>query len=200
MKLNAVLPLFFLAGALPWLMPRPAAPDPKLALLLGRWEVVAYSEQGVQVDKKQAALPQAVAVYNHVRDLRARQWYGFGYDVYDDPSRRELRAFERWQQLDSLREVSRVAEAIAMPYFAVFFPDSTLSLYNKDEKTNHVFLPEVKQYAFAPLVMSFDLTPLGSRYPLSRVQILALSETRLTLFIPEEAEIVELEKTPFKLP
>ncbi|NUO03728.1 MAG: hypothetical protein HUU01_24200, partial [Saprospiraceae bacterium] len=45
--------------------------------LLGRWEVIRYSEQGVQVDKKQAALPQAQAVYAHVGSHRAAIWYGY---------------------------------------------------------------------------------------------------------------------------
>jgi hypothetical protein len=55
--------------------------------------------------------------------------------------------------------------------------------------------------------MSIDIYPPGFQ-PSSGggwvdkwdIQVLALSETRMTLFLPQEAEIVELVKTEFKLP
>jgi len=177
-----------------------AAPAPKTALLLGRWEVLSYSEQGVPVDKKQAPHPQALAVYEHIRKQRALTWYG--YTDYEDLSRREYRAFERWVETDSLNEVERVAKAIELPYYAVFFPDSTLSMYNKDGSTKLVSFPEVRHFVFSAATMSLDIIPgLANMYgPKSEVQILLLTETRLTLYIPEEAEIVELVKTTFTIP
>jgi hypothetical protein len=174
---------------------RPSAPG--LDQLLGRWEVIAYSEQGVQVDKKTASLPQAIEVYNHVRRQRAITWYGFE----DDWGDRRMRAFERWVERDSVREVERVAEAIAMPYFAVFFPDSTLALYNKDTG-QRIHFPESRHYSFHAPTMSIDLRPPFSYgyYPKADVQVLALTDRRMTLFLPEEAEIVELVKTEFTMP
>lgn len=178
-------------------------PDPKTALLLGRWEVLSYSEQGVQVDKKQNARPQAVKVYDHISRQRAQVWYG--YSDYEDLSRREAKAFERWSTLDSLIEVDRVTEAISMPYFAIFFPDSTLSMYNKDA-ANQIHFPEVRHFVFSPGSMSLDIVPglagsNGYGYGVKTdVQILFLSETSMRLFIPDEAEIVELVKTAYSIP
>jgi hypothetical protein len=64
--------------------------------LIGRWEVLQYAEQGLQVDKKQPAAPQALAVYRHVQKTRAKTWYGFDYDYADEYSRRRSREFQRW--------------------------------------------------------------------------------------------------------
>lgn len=166
--------------------------------LIGRWEVVAYSEQGVQVDKKAPALPQAVKVYEHNRWSRAATWYG--YDPYEDLSRRENRAFEHWQQRDSSIEVRRVADAIALPSYAVFFPDSTLALYNKNPQTNLVTFPESRRYVFSPTTMSLDITLPGGYALQWQAQVLFLTDTRMTLFLPEEGELVELVKTAFSLP
>lgn len=193
---NATLLLLFLTAA----ALTAQTPDPKTAMLLGRWEVLNYSEQGVQVDKKQTPLPQAVAVYVHIREQRARIWYG--YNDYDDMSRRELKAYERWSTLDSLVEVERVTEAIRLPYFATFFADSTLSMYNKDAKTGSISFPEVRHFSFIPATMSLDIMPgVGNQYSMkSDVQILLLTPERMTLYIPEEAEIVELIKTAYTVP
>lgn len=193
---NATFVLLFLASV----TVSAQTPDPKTAMLLGRWEVLNYSEQGVQVDKKQTPLPQAVAVYNHISAQRARIWYG--YNDYDDMSRRELRAYERWSTLDSLVEVERVTEAIRLPYFAIFFPDSTLSIYNKDAKTGSISFPEVRHFSFVPASMSLDImSGVGNQYSMkSDVQVLLLTPERMTLYIPEEAEIVELIKTAYTVP
>lgn len=184
-------------------------PNPKWQQLLGRWEVLQYSEQGVQVDKKQPAMRQAVEVYRQVQKLRARTWYGYDYENADEYSKKRAREFQRWEERDSTKEVLRIAEAIETPYFAVFFQDSTLALYNKDASTGRVGFPESRRYVFAPSTMSIDLYPPGIMPPpvpvggwLDRweIQILFLSDTKMTLFIPEEAEIVELVKVPFSIP
>lgn len=172
--------------------------DSMTKFLLGRWEVVAYSEQGVQVDKKAPALPQALRVFEHNRWNRATTWYG--YDPYEDLSRRANRAFEHWQQRDSSIEVRRVADAIALPYYAVFFPDSTLALYNKDTQSNLITLPESRQYIFSPATRSMDISLPGGFALQWQAQVLLLTDERMTLFLPEEGEIVELVKTAFSLP
>ena len=177
---------------------------PSLQNLLGRWEVVGYSEQGVQVDKKAPALPQAVSVYNHVRKERLETWYGY----YEDYEERRTRALERWAIRDSTVEVSRIARAIAMPYYVAFFADSTMTLYNKDETTQTIYFPEVWHFVFSPSTMSIDLYTLPtseepffkSPYGKWEVQVLLLTENRMRLFIPQEAEVVELRKTEFSFP
>ncbi len=167
-------------------------------MLLGRWEVVSYSEQGVQVDKKQPALPQALSVYRHNRIERARQFYS--YSEYEDYSRHESRDYREWAERDSSVEVARVAAAIALPYYAVFFADSTLALYNKDAVSNQVSFSEARHFVFVPATMSVDIMPVLNTYDRWQVQVLLLSATKLTLFLPETAEVVELVKTPFSLP
>lgn len=166
--------------------------------LLGRWEVVSYSEQGVQVDKKAPALPQALKVYEHIRQKRAEQWYG--YHEYDDLSRRESRAFREWQERDSSIEVRRVMDAIAAPYYAVFFADSTLSVYNKDSANNRIFFPEGRHFSFVPSFMSISIKNPGGFGIQWHAQVLLLNDDRMTLFLPEEAEVVELVKTAYSLP
>jgi len=175
-----------------------AGTDSLTRRLLGRWEVVAYSEQGVQVDKKAPALPQALRAFEQVRWTRAATWYG--YDPYEDLSRRENRAFEHWQQRDSSAEVRRLANAIALPYYAVFFADSTLALYNKDVQTNLVTFPESRQYVFSPATRSIDISLPGGFALQWQAQVLLLTDDRMTLFLPEEGEVVELIKTAFSLP
>ncbi len=175
-----------------------ATRDTVTPLLLGRWEVLDYSEQGVAVDKKQPAMPQAMAVYDHIRRQRAERWYG--YSEYDYYSRRESRDFERWTAIDSVQETNRVAEAIALPYFAVFFADSTVSLYNKEDVTNRIFFPEARHFILSSDGKSMDIFPVNIPFERWQVQILMLTATRMTLFLPEEAEVVELIKTPFRLP
>ena len=175
---------------------RPA--DTLTAKLLGRWEVLTYSEQGVQVDKKASPLPQALQVYEHVRRSRAEQWYG--YFEYDDLSRRENRAFQHWVERDSAIEVNRIAQAIAMPFYAVFFPDSTLSVYNKDVATGRVYFPEARHYDFSPEHRSVSISLPGGFGVQWHAQVLLLTADRLTLFLPEEAELVELARTNFTLP
>jgi len=170
----------------------------KLSALLGRWEISNYAEQGVQVDKKQPALAQAIAVYRHARADRARQFYG--YSDYEDYSRHESRDYKEWAARDSSVEVGRIAQAIALPYYAVFFADSTLSLYNKEAATNQITFPEAKHFIFAPASMSIDIMPTTNTYDRWQAQILLLTATRMTLFLPETAEVVELVKTPYSLP
>lgn len=168
-------------------------------MLIGRWQVIRYTEQGVAVDKRSDPWPQALSVWKHVKKNRALTWYG--YD--EDSGEREPRRFERWQERDSLREVRRVAEAISMPYFAVFFKDSTLALYNLDTVNYRPYFMESKRFDFDRASMSLDIfnLPVSSRwYDRLDVQVIALSERRMTLFIPNEAELVELVKTEFRLP
>ena len=175
--------------------------------LIGRWEVLQYAEQGLPVDKTKPALPQAHEVYRHVQKERAQMWYGYDYDVADEYSKRRAREFERWEMRDSTKEVKRIAEAIETPYFAVFFTDSTLALYNKNVATGLISFPESRHYVFSPATMSLDIYPPGY-LPVAGagwvdkwdVQVLFWSETRMTLFLPQEAEIVELVRTEFKLP
>jgi hypothetical protein len=167
--------------------------------LIGRWEVVAYSEQGIQVNKKTLALPQALAVYNHIRASRARTW--FGIDPDDEQEKKRTKQYERWEERDSIREVARIAEAIETPYFAVFFADSTLSLYNKNERTQEIAFPEARRYVARPASKSIDIFSPGPYGSVQwKAQILLLTETELTLFLPEEAEVVRLVKTVFTLP
>lgn len=183
---------------------QPSAP----ATLAGRWEVIRYAEQGVQVDKKQEPWRQAVQVYRHVQEERARRWYGYDYEFADEYSKRRAREFERWEQRDSTKEVRRIAEAIATPYYAVFFPDSTVALYNKNTTTGHVAFQESRQYVFNPATMSLKIYPVGFLPPAPRgswtdrmnAQVMSLTSERLVLFIPEEAEVVELVRSDFTLP
>ncbi len=161
------------------------------------------------MDKKQPARTQAIEVYRQVQKLRARTWYGFDYENADEYSKKRAREFQRWEERDSTKEVLRIAEAIETPYFAVFFPDSTLALYNKDASSSRVSFPESRKYVFSPSTMSIDLyppgivpppVPVGGWMDRLEIQILFLSDNKMTLFIPEEAEIVELVKTAFNIP
>ncbi|MFN0013452.1 MAG: hypothetical protein ACKVU2_02795 [Saprospiraceae bacterium] len=172
--------------------------DSLTKLLHGRWEITAYSEQGMQVDKKAPARPQALNAFGQIRWERAKAWYG--YSAYEDLSRRENRAFEHWQERDSIIEVQRIADAIALPYFAVFFPDSTLAVYNKAPQTNLVTNPESRRYIFSPGTMGLDISLPGGYALQWQAQVLTLTADRMTLFLPEEGEVVELVKTAFFLP
>ena len=80
-----------LIGAVCLALALSAQTDKKNALI-GRWEVISYAEQGVQVDKKSPALSQAQQVYRHVREDRVRFWYG--YDSEHEQSRKRMRAYE----------------------------------------------------------------------------------------------------------
>lgn len=164
--------------------------------LLGRWELLKYSEQGLAVDKKQPALPQAQRVYAYVSDQRALQYYGYN----EDAGERRRRAFERWEERDSIREVNRIAAAVEMPYFAVFFADSTLALYNKDRASGTVLFPESRSFLFSPATMSMQIASVGGYSVQWHAQVLALTRDRLVLFLPEDGEVVELIKTAFVLP
>lgn len=175
--------------------------------ILGRWEILQYHEQGLPVDKKKAALPQALEVYRYVQKERAKMWYGYDYEWADEYSKRRAKEFERWELRDSTKEVNRIADAIETPYFAVFFPDSTLALYNKDTQTGLISFPESRHYVFSPGTKSLDIYPPGfvpvagaSWVDKWDVQILLLTETQMTLFLPHEAEIVTLIRTEYKLP
>jgi hypothetical protein len=166
--------------------------------ILGKWEVTAYSEQGIQVDKKAAAAPQAIRVWQHIRQERARFWYG--YDENWDP--KKPRQYERWEERDSTLEVNRLVQAISMPYYAIFFPDGTLSLYNKNSENNQVFFPESRRYQYNPAANSLFIFPaMGfNEFPEWRAQILSLNQDKMTLFLPESGEIVQLIRTNTSIP
>lgn len=175
--------------------------DPKWAQLLGKWEVTSYSEQGVQVYKKQAALPQAQAVYARIQSDRARIFYGYD-EALDELSRRATRRYREWVKEDSTREVKRLVKAIETPYFVAFFPDSTVSLYNKNGESAEISFPQVKHFDFLPTLMSLKMTPPPMNVPFRNwdVQVLLLTDTRMTLFLPEQASVVELVKAPYIFP
>lgn len=166
------------------------------AALLGRWEVVEYAEQGIQVNKKENALPQAMAVYQHVNKQRALIYYGYDEELGE----RRTRAYERWQERDSTHEINRLIQVIAMPYYAVFFADSTLALYNKDVTSNIIQFPESRRYVFSPGTMSIDIALPGGYGIQWQAQVLELTAGRMVLFLPEEAELVVLIKRDFSLP
>ncbi|MBL7979754.1 MAG: hypothetical protein JNN12_15565 [Bacteroidetes Order II. Incertae sedis bacterium] len=171
-------------------------PTPNPEWLYGRWEVVSYSEQGTQVDKKQDPIPQAIQVYQQIKTERTKRYYGFDAEL-DDLSRRASRAFRRWVMEDSTREVRRIIHAVETPFVAVFFRDSTLSLYNKDTE-GHISNARIHRYKMA--VNSLHMEPGPQYQPKWFVQILNLTADRMRLFLPEEASIVELVKTAYILP
>lgn len=175
--------------------------DPKLIQLLGKWEVTSYSEQGVQVYKKQAPLAQAQKVYDHIQSDRARIFYGYDEEL-DELSRRATRRYREWVKEDSTREVKRLVKAIETPYFVAFFPDSTVSLYNKAADDESISFPQVKHFDFSSALMSLKLMPPPINVPFRQwdVQILLLTDTRMTLFLPEQASVVELVKVPYIYP
>ncbi|MGI9159910.1 MAG: hypothetical protein ACR2K1_09175 [Saprospiraceae bacterium] len=166
--------------------------------MLGKWEVTAYSEQGIQVDKKAPATPQAIRVWQHIRQERARFWYG--YDENWDP--KKPRQYERWEERDSTLEVNRLVQAISMPYYAILFPDGTLSLYNKSSENNQIFFPESRRYQLNPTTNSLFIFPAMAftDFPEWRAQILSLSQDKMTLFLPESGEIVQLIRTNTSIP
>jgi hypothetical protein len=168
------------------------------ASVVGKWEVTAYSEQGIQVNKKLPALPQAIKVWQHIRQERARMWYG--YDETWDP--KKPRQYERWEERDSSIEVNRLVKAINTPYYAVFFQDGTLASYNKGGDDNLVFFPESRRYQFARSTMSLFMFPAVAfnEFPEWRAQILSLTSDKMTLFLPESGEIVELTRTNSSIP
>lgn len=172
------------------------SPTPNPEWLIGRWEVISYSEQGTQVDKKQNPIPQAIQVYQQIKAERAKRYYGFDAEL-DDLNRRASRAFRRWVMEDSTREVRRIIHAVETPFVAVFFRDSTLSLYNKDTE-GHISNARIHRYKMA--VNSLHMEPGPQYQPKWFVQILNLTADRMRLFLPEEASIVELVKTAYILP
>lgn len=165
--------------------------------LLGRWELLRYDEQGVPVDKKAPAAPQAARVYAQASAARARQFYGYDAD-YELLQGRRAGQFAEWLVADSLRETRRIEAAIRTPYFAVFFADSTLALYNKDSLSGLVSHAESWKYAYDGPSRSLDLWP--SRYERWDAQVLALTASRMLLFLPQAAERVELRRAPGELP
>jgi len=168
------------------------------SMLIGRWEVVKYHEQGLGVDKKQNPTPQAQQVYTQIAKTRAKTY--FFYDSDEEPGNRIRRAYERWVERDSTIETNRIIQAISTPYFAVFFPDSTLSAYNKDVVTGFISFPEAHHYTFYPRTMSIHIfTEDGFRVQW-HAQVLSLTPQRMLLFLAEEGEVVELLKTAFSMP
>ncbi|MBK8554272.1 MAG: hypothetical protein IPL65_00190 [Lewinellaceae bacterium] len=174
------------------------SPDVLREYLKGRWEVVGYAEAGVQVDKKQPAAPQAVKIWQKVRKERALYWYG--YD--EDWDNRKPRKYEQWELRDSTLEVQRLIDAISTPYYAVFFADSTLACYNKVNDTGEMLFPEVHFYIFNPETQSIWIyaSRLAPRYQQWNAQVIMLNAEQMTLFLPEEGEIVHLVKTPYTIP
>lgn len=164
-------------------------------LILGRWEVTGYSEQGIQVDKQTDPITQARKVYHHIRKQRGLMWYGFDEEGLE----RKTRSYLNWVEEDSLLETRRIAKLIEMPYYAVFFPDSTLALYNKDKEQNIVYAPEAKFYRLQPDTKSIKIqTTYGA--PQWHIQLMELSAEKMVLFIAEDAEIVTLKKVEFVIP
>ena len=188
--------LFFLV--LCWLCAHSLHSQNDSAQIWGKWEVTAYSEQGIQVNKKLPALPQAIKVWQHIRQERARMWYG--YDENWDP--KKPRQYERWEERDSTIEVNRLVQAISMPYYAIFFRDGTLSAYNKSGDENLVLFPESRRYQFARSTMSLFIysTSAFNDFPEWRAQVLSLTADKMTLFLPESGEIVELIRTDTSIP
>lgn len=168
-------------------------------LLLGRWELAAYSEQGVQVSKLGEPAAQAAAVYSHVAEQRRLQfWVAYSEDY--EYATRDSRSSRRWVENDSLLETTRLQEVIAMPYYATFFPDSTLSAYNKEFVTGRVRNPEAWKYVLSKDGKSLaikDTNGYGVRW---HAQILHIDELRLVLFLSEEAEVVELQRAEYRFP
>ncbi len=162
--------------------------------LNGKWEVTGYAEQGIQVDKTAPGLAQAIKVYQYVQMERARTWYGYD-EMYED---RKSRSYRTWAERDSVAEVTRLSRVISLPYFAVFFPDSTLSTYNLDPVSKVAEQAQVWKWVFDPGTMSLDLH-LGS-YEVWQVQVIELTADRLRLFIPQEAEVVTLVRREMSLP
>jgi hypothetical protein len=175
--------------------------DPKTTQLLGRWQVIKYAEQGFPVDKTQNSLTQAQDVYGYIKLDRTKMFYGYDPEM-DELSRRATRRYQEWVIEDSTREVKRIAKAIEMPYFVVFFPDSTVSMYNKETDTGHIYFPKAKRYVFSPSTMSIDMKPAPIDVPMDKweIQVLLLTDDRMVLFLPEQASIVELRKTSLIIP
>lgn len=161
----------------------------------GRWQVVRYSEQGLQVDKRLDPVAQAQAVYQRIKTQRTEAFYGYYADYWEG---RPPRGLARWLVEDSIRETRRVAGAISLPYVAVFFPDSTLALYNLAPEDGSVTNVESWRYTWRADLRSIDVFP--DRYSKWDVQVTELSPDRMVLFNPREAEVVELRRTPFVLP
>ena len=167
--------------------------------LQGRWELAAYSEQGVQVNKTGAAAAQAAAVYTHVAAQRKLQfWVGYADDY--DQATRESRSFRRWAESDSLQETQRLQKIIELPYYVAFFPDSTLSGYNKDFVTGRVSNPEVWRYTLSADGQSIRIQDAHGFSVRWHAQILYLDDMRLVLFLPEDAEVVELKRAEYRFP
>jgi hypothetical protein len=164
--------------------------------LEGKWEVIEYSEQGVPVQKKSSALAQAIKVWQYNWPNRSGYYYGYNPD-YD---KKAPRRYEKWEEQDSIREVRRLIDAISTPYFAVFFADSTLALYNKDASTGSISFSETRRYRYNQAFGSFDITPGLDYFEKTNVQIIEHTENSMRLFIPGKAEIVVLLKQPFILP
>ena len=178
------------------LYPKTSPPDPKTDMLLGKWEVLEYAEQGVPVKKKSPSLPQAIAVWQHNWPERSLMYYGYNPD-YD---RKAPRHYDRIEEQDSVREVSRVMDVISEPYYAVFFQDSTLAMYNKSADTGRISFSKSRRYHYYPGFSSFDITQGLDFYEKTNVQVIELNDTTMRLFISENGEVVVLKRLPFDLP
>ncbi|HNE28788.1 MAG TPA: hypothetical protein PLW66_06450, partial [Saprospiraceae bacterium] len=68
--------------------------------------------------------------------------------------------------------------------------------------SNLILFPEKRHYEYAPATMSIDIWQPNSLSPYGKwdAQILHFDERRLTLFLPEEAEVVELARADGDLP
>jgi hypothetical protein len=168
-------------------------------LLLGRWEMAVYSEQGVQVNKLGDAAEQAAAVYQHIAEQRRDQFWIAYADTYEQGIR-DSRSYRRWAERDSLMETSRIAEAIAMPYYVAFFADSTLAGYNRHFITGRVSQTEAFRYVLSKEGKSLAIKDNQGYVTRWHAQILYLDAERLVLFLPEEAEVVELRRAEYRFP
>lgn len=162
------------------------------ALLPGRWSVLVYSEQGIQVDKRLAPLPQARAVYNHIRQQRAETWQG--------PGDRQSKAFRKWEKRDSTEEVRRIIKAITMPYYIVFYEDGTVSLYNQDASSRRVYNAKNYRYQLSSDGKTISFNEKSPTKVVWMAEVTALTKTQMVLFLPASSERVELRKIDFTRP
>ncbi len=162
--------------------------------LIGKWAVVKYAEQGVPVDKTANPSAEAQKVYALIKEEKADRIFGW----MEPGNRRMQNVFLAWQVADSIAEVARLERIIPLPYYVVFFPDSTMSTYNYDPATGKTENIGSWPYVYHESFQSFDYQT--NSYTKSNAQILAFTQDHLTLFLPNTAEVVELVKVSYQFP
>ena len=162
------------------------------SMLPGRWKVLVYSEQGVQVDKRLDPLPQAKTVYNHIRQKRVEAWQG--------PGDQDSKAFRKWEKRDSTEEVRRIIKAITMPYYLVFYEDGAVSLYNQDASSRRVYNAKNYKFQLSSTGKSISFFEKSPSKVIWMAEIVTLTKTQMVLFLPASSERVELEKIDFMRP